>query len=95
MRPAGFLQHGSIPLAPQHQLISRLFRKTSQAQVQEKMTDLESEGVLERYTLPELKQRLKAACQKEFQIGSFMGDWDEKDEAGVQEKARQYPNLDL
>lgn len=46
--PKGFLQHGSIPLVPQHQLLAKLFRGTTEDQVVSQMTDLQSEGIYPR-----------------------------------------------
>lgn len=46
--PNAFLQHGSIPMAPQYALLARLFQGVSEAELRAQMTDLETLGLWER-----------------------------------------------
>jgi lipoyl(octanoyl) transferase len=78
-----FLQHGSLPLAPQWELLSRLFRGADAAALREQMTDLESLGVLPAHGEPELRERLAAAFAAELGVRLVPAAWDEADEAGV------------
>ncbi|NIR96673.1 MAG: hypothetical protein GWO39_00800, partial [Gammaproteobacteria bacterium] len=44
--PKAFLQHGSLPLAPQWALLARLFRHADARALRDQMTDLQTVGVL-------------------------------------------------
>jgi lipoate-protein ligase A len=43
--PGAFLQHGSIPLSPQEQILARVFRGASPVDIASRMTDLSTAGV--------------------------------------------------
>lgn len=81
--PGGFLQHGSMPLAPQYALLARLFRGGSEAALREQMTDLAREGVVPPLTLGEVQERLVWAFADVFGVRLVPAPWDEGDEAAV------------
>jgi lipoyl(octanoyl) transferase len=79
-----FLQHGSLPLAPQYELLARLFRGASQAELRRQMTDLETLGLLERHGPQALRERLVAAFAEELGVTFVPAAWGPQDEAAVE-----------
>jgi lipoate-protein ligase A len=88
--PTAFLQHGSLPLAPQWDLLARLFRGASPAALREQMTDLETLGVLQRHGEPALRERLVAAFAEELGVRFVPAHWDDADERAVQALESRY-----
>lgn len=91
--PGGFLQHGSIPLAPQGDVLAQVFRDGSGEAMAEVMTDLTTTGVLPRLTLDEVRERLLASFAAEFGVAWMPMPWSEEDDAAVAALARGYEDL--
>ncbi|HKI98274.1 MAG TPA: lipoate--protein ligase family protein [bacterium] len=88
--PTAFLQHGSLPLAPQWPLLARLFVDASEASLREQMTDLESLGVAAHWSAEALRERLVAAFAAELDVTFVPARWDAQDEAAVQALLPRY-----
>ncbi len=93
--PGTFLQHGSIPLAPQHGLLSRLFRGATPAEVAARMTDLESLGIVPDFSLGELVENFIGAFGESFGVSFSPAPWTVEDEAMVRERINQFAPLAL
>ena len=91
--PGTFLQHGSIPLAPQHDLLSRLFRGASPGEVAARMTDLESLGIVPDFSLGELVENFIEAFEESFGVRFSPAPWTEEDEVMVRERIHQFAPL--
>ncbi len=84
LHPGGFLQHGSIPLHPQHALLARIFNGADEKEIQANMTDLETMGVWDRFTEEEVRRRLAGAFADMLGIGGLEPmPWREEEEAQV------------
>lgn len=70
-----FLQHGTIPLTDQTELLSHLFKNTSATTLKKKMTDLETLGILDKYSIEELWQLLAHSFEEVFHIGLDKQNW--------------------
>ncbi len=92
--PRGFLQHGSIPLAPQHEVLSRIFHHAAAGAVRDQMTDLESMGVWERLNRVEVEQRLVTAFEQELGVRLERLPWSEAEEREIAARKASYPCLD-
>jgi lipoate-protein ligase A len=91
--PRAFLQHGSIPLAPQDRLLARLFLGTSREAVRAQMTDLETLGVRPGLSDGALRERLVASFGRELGIGFEPAPWGEAEEREVLSLLDRYPAL--
>lgn len=91
--PGAFLQHGSIPLTPQHQLLSRLFLDTAPEEVAVRMTDLETLGILPGVSIQALVENFIAAFKESFGVRFTPAPWSEADEAMVRQRTQQFSPL--
>jgi lipoyl(octanoyl) transferase len=91
--PEAFLQHGSLPLAPQFELLARLFRGATADALRGQMTDLESLGVTARCALPELRERLARAFAEELGVTLRPAAWDAEAQARVEALLPHYAPL--
>jgi lipoate-protein ligase A len=95
--PGAFLQHGSLPLAPQAALLAGLFHGTTAEAVQAQMTDLDTLGAHLPEPLPGpegLRERLAAAFAAELGIVLEPAAWGEAEEAAVRALLPRYAPLD-
>lgn len=92
--PTVFLQHGSIPLLPQSEILGRIFEGESPEELAEKMTDLETLGVMRNYNLESLQERLKASFEKVLGITLREEIWGEKEENEVYKRMENYPPVE-
>ena len=88
-----FLQHGSLPLAPQWGLLARLFKGASEAELREKITDLETLGG-RPVDEADLRERLLRAFAEELDVRFVPAAWDEADEAALQALLPHYAPLE-
>ncbi len=94
MLPHAFLQHGSLPLTPQHHQLPSLFQAPEATHMQHKMTDLSSIGAWKRIgSLPKLQQLLLQCFQECWQTPLLPAQWQEKDHLAVEKLLPQYPLL--
>jgi len=91
--PRAFLQHGSIPLSPQAELLARVFLDADAAAISAGMTDLATELGAEAPPLHELRARLVSAFEETFGIELTPAPWLAEDEAAVQELRAEFPWL--
>lgn len=91
LRKGGFLQHGSIPLYPQHKELSRIYRGLSASEAGQQMTDLETLGVWREHTLEEVRSRLVAAFERTMDITFESAPWSEEDELRLRTLCESYP----
>jgi lipoate-protein ligase A len=91
LRAAGFLQHGSIPLSPQTETLSRIYVGLSQAQVERQMTDLGTLGVWRAGAELALQAGLVRAFEAVLDARLLPGHWDAAARARVAELAAGYP----
>lgn len=89
----GFLQHGSLPLRPQHHWLARVFKGVSEREVGEQMTDLETLGVWGKLDLEQIRQRLVDAFGKSLGVTPAPAAWGERDDAAVAALEPAYPLL--
>lgn len=82
--PTAFLQHGSLPLAPQWGLLARLFRGADAPALRAQMTDLETLGLTARWPPKALRERLVEAFAAELGVRFVPAPWEAADEAGVE-----------
>lgn len=95
--PTAFLQHGSLPLAPQAALLARLFRGATEPALRTTMTDLESLGLAspeDPASLDAVRGRLVDAFAGELGVRFVPARWSEADEAAVQARLPDFPLLD-
>ncbi len=90
-RARGFLQHGSIPLAPQHEMLAKIYSGSSQTAIQSQMTDLDSMGVWRTHTALEIRELLVDTFADSLGVSFTGGSWSPRDEAQVQSNLAQYP----
>ena len=93
--PESFLQHGSIPLTPQYDRLERIFPGASAAELRQRMTDLGTLGIWERFSQKEVRGRLISAFQEQFGITLDTAPWSAADEREVLRLAGNYPSLEL
>ncbi len=91
--PEAFLQHGSLPLAPQDDVLAQVFRDGAGEALAEVMTDLTRAGVLPRVPLPDLRRRLLECFGAEFDVELEPAGWSEQEEAAVERLLPGYPDL--
>jgi lipoate-protein ligase A len=91
--PDAFLQHGSIPLAPQGDVLAQVFRDGAGEAMGGAMTDLTSAGVLPRISLAEVRERLLACFSAEFGVELVPTVWTAEEEAAVEALAAGYGDL--
>ena len=89
--PTAFLQHGSIPLRPQADVLARTIAGADPAAISGGMTDLESELGPAAPPLDALRTRLVAAFQDTFRIELLPAPWGGEDEQRVQELQADFP----
>jgi len=91
--PGAFLQHGSIPLAPQEEILARVFLDDARLDMARRMTDLETAGTLRQVTLGELRTLL-AECFAEV-LGAVLAPatWSEAERSNVRGLAAGYTDL--
>jgi lipoate-protein ligase A len=89
--PRAFLQHGSIPLEPQLDTLSRIFLDAEASQIATQMTDLRSAGCYPRHSVEDLRQRMVDAFTTVFGIAMEPAPWTEADEAQMVEHAAAFP----
>lgn len=88
-----FLQHGSLPQAPQHRLLARLFRGASAEDVAAAMTDLETLGVMPPLSPAQLREAVVAAFAETFAVDFVPISWNESDEAEVEARLGKFAPL--
>lgn len=91
LRAAGFLQHGSIPLSPQADTLSRIYVGLTPAQAAHQMTDLGTLGVWRAGQEPALHAGLVAAFETVLDARLLPGAWDAAAQRRVAELAVSYP----
>ncbi len=89
--PRAFLQHGSIPLEPQHTVLSGIFLGAEAGQIAAQMTDLRSEGCYPRLNVEELRKRLVDAFAAVFGIVFEPVPWGAADAAAVAGHTAAFP----
>lgn len=94
LQTAGVLQHGSIPLAPQEELLARLFLGASAGDISAQMTDLHNQGIMPGLGLDELQNRLVAAWAEIMGVSFQDAPWDERDEQAVRKLESRFPLMD-
>jgi lipoate-protein ligase A len=90
--PGAFLQHGSIPLAPQDEVLDRLFLDGAGKEMAHHMTDLTTAGVYPARPLAELRGLLARCFADTLEIELIPAEWNEADTAAIQELAGEYGN---
>ncbi len=93
-RPEGFLQHGSIPYAPQAEMLAKLLHGASRVAVAEAMTDLQSMGLWKRMREKDFRARLLGAFAAVFQAEWEPLPWNEHDDRAVEAIRPRYQPLD-
>ncbi|MCZ6532240.1 MAG: lipoate--protein ligase family protein [SAR324 cluster bacterium] len=68
LHPRAFLQHGSIPLHPQQDILCRIFKGVTAGEIESQMTDLQSLGLLESHDREALLARLASAFEEELGV---------------------------
>lgn len=91
--PEAFLQHGSLPLVPQGDVLAQVFRDGAGEAMAEVMTDLTSAGVLPRLTLAEVRGRLLECFAAEFDGELAPTGWSGEEVAAVERLVPSYPDL--
>lgn len=89
--PGAFLQHGSIPLTPQRELLASLFHDTTPDDVAAQMTDLESLGIFPGLGLAALQQRLADAFASVLEVALQPTEWSAQQEERARSIAAGYP----
>ncbi len=89
--PRAFLQHGSIPLAPQAELLARLVRGAAAEALRGQMTDLETLGVIGAVSISEVRQRLVQAFSDELGAAFQPAQWGDDDAVRVLRGMGDYP----
>ncbi len=89
-RPDGFLQHGSIPLRRQNELLARLFRGATAETIEAAMTDLETLDLWRRLTPAEFQGKLLDAFERVFRAEWCEMPWTEEDERAVGSLEERY-----
>lgn len=91
--PGAFLQHGSIPLAPQAPLLAEVFRDGAGVEMSRHMTDLSTAGVLGHVTPGELRAILADCFAAVLGVALVPAQWNAADAEAVQRTAAGYPDL--
>ena len=92
--PTAFLQHGSLPLAPQYDRLARLFLGANAEDLRDRMTDLHTLGVLPRLSEEDLRERLVAAFAAVLGVRFVPAPWSAADEAAVRSLEADFPPLE-
>ncbi|MBI4084227.1 MAG: lipoate--protein ligase family protein [Candidatus Lambdaproteobacteria bacterium] len=92
--PHAFLQHGSLPLAPQAELLARLFQGTTIEEARARQTDLETLGVWSSHSPAEIRGRLARSFEAVLGIELEAATWSPEDEAAVRELVPRYASLE-
>ncbi len=94
MLPHTFLQHGSLPLYPQHELIKLLFLSPERKLIHNKMTDLSSisSSNLAKST-SQLQKLLLKSFEKVLGIRFSLSQWQTHDHQAIQQLLPNYPLL--
>jgi lipoyl(octanoyl) transferase len=93
LMPAAFLQHGSIPLAPQTEILEQVFRDGAGAEMARHMTDLATAGVLLATPIEALRKLLAECVAEELGVTLQPGAWDARESAEVMRLAEGYADL--
>jgi lipoate-protein ligase A len=91
--PGAFLQHGSIPLAPQEAVLAQVFRDGAGQAMAEHMTDLTTAGVLGHVTPGELRALLAECFAEALGVRLRPARWSRPDAQAVRRTAAGYPDL--
>jgi len=91
--PTAFLQHGSIPLAPQEAVLAEVFRDGAGVEMARHMTDLSTAGVLAHVTPGELRALLAECFSASLGAALVPAQWSAADAQAVQRTAAGYPDL--
>ncbi|MFI5401197.1 MAG: biotin/lipoate A/B protein ligase family protein [SAR324 cluster bacterium] len=91
--PGAFLQHGSIPLAPQEDILARVFLDGAGVDMARHMTDLTTAGTLREVTLGELRTLLAECFASVLGVELAPATWSEADRSAVRRLAAAYTDL--
>jgi lipoate-protein ligase A len=92
-RPDAFLQHGSIPAAPQQELLARLFVEGDDGAMRDAMTDLATLGLWRRFTPSEFRARLIEAFADVFGANRAALPWGQREEEEVAVLESRFPPI--
>jgi lipoate-protein ligase A len=92
-RPDAFLQHGSIPAAPQQDLLARLFVERGGEEMRGAMTDLATLGLWNRITPREFRARLIEAFAAVFGKNWVPLPWGQRDQEAVSALEAAFPRI--
>jgi lipoate-protein ligase A len=93
LQAGGFLQHGSLPLLPQADLLAGIFRDASARELSAQMTDLQSEGCWPGAGLAALHGGIVRAFAQAFGAELTPAPWGAGDAAAVDDLLAAYPWL--
>ena len=93
--PGGFLQHGSIPLEPQHETLAQIFHDADAVELQRQMTDLTTLGVWQRIDAGELEHRLASAFANVMRVELEPRPWSGEERKQIAGRRGAYDTLDL
>jgi lipoate-protein ligase A len=91
--PNAFLQHGSIPLVPQGEVLAQVFRDGAGEAMAEVMTDLTTAGILPRLPINAVRERLLECFRAEFGLTLAPMEWSAEDDAVVTDLAGGYGDV--
>lgn len=92
--PGGFLQHGSIPLESQQDLLVEIFRNVSAEELRSQMTDLTAMGVWERIERGQVAERLAAAFARVMEAQLEPEPWSEAEQRKIAAGTADYAPLE-
>jgi lipoate-protein ligase A len=93
LMPGAFLQHGSIPLAPQEAVLAQVFRAGAGVEMARHMTDLSTAGVLAHVTAGELRALLAGCFAETLGVTLLPAAWSAADTEAARRAAAGYPDL--
>lgn len=91
--PKAFLQHGSIPLAPQADMLRLLFKRSPATDLSEKMTDLTTLGILPGISLEQLQNRLLKCFALQWNQDPAENVWNDEIEAETGHLISEFPEI--
>lgn len=91
--PNGFLQHGSIPLEPQYDVLGRVFHHVDGQELQRRMTDLQTMGVSRRFDRCAVQRRLADAFAKTMRVQLEPEPWSEAERREIASRVPAYACL--
>jgi len=86
---SAFLQHGSIPLTPQQDLLAQIFIGADGNRIAEQMTDLRTAGSV--LTVDDLRERLLQSFASVFDIGLESAKWTAGDQQEAEARMADFP----